>query len=696
MRQLVGQSHEPTEEEHEQLVLQGARLNAFLTTLAVPGIALFGTVLWTHSPSGRLLLWTVVTCVLMTLASIHNLWVLVAAQGGEEQRIAEFALVTVPFESAALGAFSLIAMPADSAGQMMLLTMLVVAMSGNVVTRSLTRSVYYASQVPLVAATAIGYVVVDSSVSTVALFILAYCLVAGTVLARIVRSSTLQSLRIGNENAVLLADLHTSNHELQRQAETDALTGLLNRSGFVARLEQVLSGEQVDTREGDPTPEHIAVLFVDLNRFKAVNDSLGHAAGDELLKEAATRLRACVRPTDIVARIGGDELTIAAPGIQGDDAVGFAQRIADVFATPFEIGGTRRSISASIGVAYGSIDDFEVDDLLAGSDAALYAAKGSATSHIAVFDDEARSQAAADRQMRRDLIKAFDRNQIVAYWQPIVCTATGRLEGVEGLARWNDNGKIRPAGEFIDAIIQAGLESRLTDVMASEAAKARRIITNPEIKLGINVSPSMVGRLLDRLDLADLWQGVVIEITEHELIGDLEAVREALAEARHRGAMVYLDDFGTGFSSLSLLADLAIDGLKIDRHFVTTINETGSYEIVADIAEIGRRRGYPVVAEGIETVEQLQLVNGLGVELGQGYLFGRPMSLDALVDVASCGALPWSDSFARLAELTNWSEKLKADLSRPVPVSGAESSSIQSSSIQSSSMLATRVTAAPN
>ncbi len=660
---LFGEADRPTDDEHAQLLLKGAQLNVGVGVLTAIGFPFFALMVWLCGPDDRIVPWTAFTCVFLIAAATHNRWVLRNVVDGREHN-GQRALVSIPFESAVLGAFTLFAMPEHIEGQLLTLVMIVVSMANNVVARSLTRSLFYASQLPLVSTAVVGFVLADSPVILPAVGLMGYGLVASALLSRISRRVTLESLQMANQNAMLLGEAHQSNLELQRQTHTDALTGLLNRSGFVTALDDILSTGFVPHREGDQPADSIAVLFVDLNRFKAVNDSLGHAAGDSLLIQAASRLKESVRPTDIVARIGGDELTIAAPGISGEGAFRFAERVAAVFEAPFELCGSRRVVSASIGVAYGRIKELDVEDLLAGSDAALYAAKDDASTHIAVFDEQARMQAASERQLRRDLVAAFDNNEIVAHWQPLVCNKTGTLIGVESLARWNDNGTLRPAGAFIDALTQAGLERRLADVMMAEARRARALIPDTSIGLGINVSPSTIRRLLDDPDNAKLWPGVVLEITEHELIGDLEAVRDAIAEARGRGARVYLDDFGTGYSSLSLLADLEIDGLKIDRHFVSTIDQVSSYRIVADIAQIGRRRGYPVVAEGIETREQLRIVDDLGIEFGQGYLFDRAVSLERLVQLVGAVELPWTGAFPLPELADDWVDGLTSDLQR--------------------------------
>ncbi len=646
VRGIAGESRPPDAAGRVELIRRSARLNTLLMTIALPGIWMFAALLWNHAPRTGLLTWTIGMSVSLVFTIVRDVWAL--RQDDPDQYLLNEGVLrfTLPIASIALASVTIVAMPEDPAWQVLLVIVVVGSMAGNVVVNSAIRSLFYLAQIPLGVTGVIGFALSGSPVAPAIIATMLYAMAASFGLAMILRRSAEDWLSIARENGTLVSELHQSNEDLVERANTDSLTGLLNRSGFVAELGAILAGEKVEVRPGDPQPEHIAVLYLDLNRFKAVNDSLGHAAGDELLIQAAARLRAHVRPSDVVARIGGDELTIAALGIRSAaEAYSFAERVNGAFAAPFELAGVKRSVGASIGVAFGLIGEFDTEELLASSDAALYAAKASSTSNVEVFDDAARTRASHRRTLKRDVSAALDQQQIVAHWQPIMCTSTGALEGIEGLARWHDNGRLRSAGEFVDAVIEAGFEGRLTDAMIGETVRARHRIEDRSTLLGLNVTPSLLGRLLDHPELLDVMDGLVVEITEQGVIGDVDAASRILATARSRGCRIFLDDFGTGYSSLSMIADLPLDGVKIDRRFIATIDNPQSHKIVADISEIGRRHGLTVVAEGVETVKQLEAVRELGIPLVQGYLLGRPMATDDVISMMSQHTRPWDHLF---------------------------------------------------
>ena len=419
---------------------------------------------------------------------------------------------------------------------------------------------------------------------------------------------------------------------LLQAAFYDPLTGLPNRALFKDRLEVAFA--RAKGREA----AKFAVLFLDLDRFKLVNDSLGHRAGDELLVQIARRLESCRRAGDTVARLGGDEFTLLVEGVAGEEeAIAVAERVHRALSPPFLVEGHEVFAGASIGIALGGPDTERVEHLLRDADTAMYRAKVRSTRH-AVFDSSMHQRAMAALRLENELRRALERGELRVHYQPIVDLRSGRTVGVEALVRWEhrDRGLV-PPGEFIPLAEETGLVVPLGRWVLEEACRALSVL--PEaLTLSVNLSgrqllqPEFGEQLAAMLSRCGLHPGRLrLELTESMLIGNGAAAIEALDKLRATGVRLCIDDFGTGYSSLSYLHELPIDSLKIDRSFIgAMVGDERKIKIVQTILMLGKGLGIEVVAEGVETAEQADVLRRLGCERAQGYFFSRPGALETL------------------------------------------------------------------
>ncbi|HSI56131.1 MAG TPA: EAL domain-containing protein [Ideonella sp.] len=437
-----------------------------------------------------------------------------------------------------------------------------------------------------------------------------------------------------------LHDITSRRHaesRLQHIAYHDSLTDLANRNCFQERL----SGA-VDRSRLDPAVR-FAVLFLDLDRFKIVNDSLGHMAGNELLREVASRLRECVRPADLVARLGGDEFAILLDGLHDPGhGVRLAERVLASLMRPIAIDGTEVVPGASVGITLSDLGYRTVDEVLRDADLAMYAAKSAGRGRVVMFDHSMHERIADKLALEADLRRAIGAGQLSVAFQPLYELEPYRLSGFEALARWKhpERGWISPA-VFIALAEEAGHIEALTHWVVDHAAKqlAEWHAAAPHMAhLGMHVNisgrdlaqPGLVGyvrEVLLRHRLAP--DRLTLEITETTLMGQLDVSMQALESLCELGIHFSIDDFGTGYSSLAYLSTLPIDSLKIDRSFVMGMSgKPENIEIVRAVLTLGRSLGKRVIAEGIETVEQLSILRELGVPCGQGYLLSRPLRAD--------------------------------------------------------------------
>lgn len=419
---------------------------------------------------------------------------------------------------------------------------------------------------------------------------------------------------------------------LRHEVMHDALTGLPNRGHLHRRINEALL--QVHARPG----RLCALLYLDVDRFKVINDSVGHLAGDEFLREIARRLSTCVREPDLVARLGGDEFVILLQQVSLDacgrpsEAIAVARRVIEALGRPLTVGGHTLEPSASIGIAVADTRYRQTDDLVRDADLALYQAKAQGGRRWEVFDDS-RPRAAVDAlAVEADLRLALKRDELEPYFQPIVRLSDGVVVGHEALMRWNHprRGVLRPA-DFIAVAQDSGIIESL-DWRIFKRAFTAAARTGGGTYLSINVSPrhllreDFATRLLDLLERTGLDPSrLLIEVTEDTLLDNAERVRAGLRTLLERGVGVALDDFGTGYSSLSYLHTFPLRMLKIDRTFLAALDrQDNSAAIITAMLALARALGMKVVAEGIESPKQRAALVALGCEFGQGHLFGHP------------------------------------------------------------------------
>ena len=433
-------------------------------------------------------------------------------------------------------------------------------------------------------------------------------------------------------------DLSEQKHfeaQLAHQALHDALTGLPNRVMFADHVDQALARVR---RHG----QMCGVLFVDLDRFKAVNDTLGHAAGDLLLAQAARRIRAAVRETDTLARLGGDEFVVLCEDVEGVHHVtDLAERIITALQSPFQLGDDDAQVSASIGIAF-SVDGTDaVDALIANADLAMYRAKQNGRSRYELFDDAMQKWVLSQTAIEHDLRLAVPRGELRLFCQPIVQADTGSIRGFEALVRWERPGcGLVVPDDFISIAEETGLIVDIGSWVLNEACDhaARWAEQWPErrLRIAVNVSSRqlLTGEFLDTvkraLDRTGLDPALLtLELTESTLIDDAVSVAPLLHEIRALGVNLALDDFGTGYSSLTYLRAFPINIVKIDKSFIRAIGtEREDTAIVAAVIALANNLELRVVAEGINTYEQLAVLLQLGCTYMQGYLFSDPKSVD--------------------------------------------------------------------
>jgi diguanylate cyclase (GGDEF)-like protein len=445
-------------------------------------------------------------------------------------------------------------------------------------------------------------------------------------------------LALKNENRELEA-------KLVHQAFHDSLTGLANRALFRDRVEHALAR----TSRG----ERVAVLLLDLDDFKSVNDSLGHGEGDRLLQVVGERLARATRGCDTVARIGGDEFAILLEGLQQDsDAMTVAERITDALNVPIPLRGREVTLGASIGVAHAQAAN-DVEELLRNADVAMYKAKDDGKARHAVFEPGMHAELLARLELEADLRHAVERGELHVVYQPIVHLETGRITGVEALARWKRAGREMPsAAEFIPLAEETGLIVPIGRFVLSEACKqARRWqLASPDSvipTMSVNVSARQLQDPRFTHDVSVVLREtqfppdrLILEITESVLMSNSPAARDRLFELKALGVRLAIDDFGTGYSNLSYLQKFPIDILKIDRSFITNMSTSSSDAALASsIVGLATTLKLHTVAEGIEHSDQRHQLVSLGCAFGQGFLFAKPVGADVVDGLLQAGQL---------------------------------------------------------
>ena len=450
--------------------------------------------------------------------------------------------------------------------------------------------------------------------------------------------------------------------QLLHNAFHDALTGLPNRALFLDHLQLALKRAGQSKRAGRQE-QLFAVLFLDFDRFKIINDSLGHAEGDKLLVLIARRLEASLRPGDVVARLGGDEFTILIGELRDvSDALRVAERINADMAAPFDIGGRQVFTTVSIGIAFSSPAYGRPEDLLRDADIAMYRAKAGGKARYQVFDQAMHREATARLQLETELRRALERGEFYLNYQPIVELGSERITGFEALVRWQhpERGLI-PPGEFIPVMEETGLIIQLGEWVLREACMQTRrwqeqSAANADLAISVNLSckqfmqTDLAKRIADVLRETELKaQHLRLEITESYLMEDSRMAATMMDRLRALGVELSIDDFGTGYSSLSYLHRLPVSQLKIDRSFVTHMQASAEKgEIVRTIIALAKNLGMRTVAEGVEGCSQLAQLRSLGCEYGQGYLFSKPVSAEEAIQLmaktTSKGAMPACDT----------------------------------------------------
>ncbi len=510
--------------------------------------------------------------------------------------------------------------------------------STNMVGSAARRSNFYAFQLPLMLVITAVFIGDEDRVTRLLGFAVPIYLITVILLYHEVNRVVVNEIRLKYSNEDLLADLSAANERLTALAMRDSLTGLANRTALVELLERAVVAA---SRAG----ESVGVLYFDLDRFKNVNDSLGHSAGDELLVQVAQRVQRQLRDHDVLARLGGDEFVVLLDRLADSyEAYLIAERIRTAFSQPFIIVGRRIHVTPSVGVATNLHKSDGAEELLRHADAAQYRAKESGRNRVEVFDIDFRVALARRIDDERAIVDALAAGQIVPFFQPQIDLLTGRIVGAEALARWiHPSRGVLGAPHFIPLAEETGLIAQIDETIIASAIRARvqleELGVDASFRIWCNVSPRQFGRAAPVERLARFLEragcdprGIGVEITETAVLADMDAAANELANARRMGIAVALDDFGTGHSSLTMLRHLPIDEVKIDQEFVRDLGvDPTDTAIVEHVASLAADLGLTVVAEGVQLESQVALLTRFGCHRAQGFLYAPAIPLTELI-----------------------------------------------------------------
>lgn len=451
-----------------------------------------------------------------------------------------------------------------------------------------------------------------------------------------------------------VTDRRQAEDRIRQLAHFDALTGLPNRRQLIWRVERAIESARRGGHE-------VGLLLIDLDRFKVINDTLGHAAGDELLIEVGRRLRSCVRHSDqimegvleglgnrshrgleAVGRLGGDEFVALLPEVTDErDAERVAQRVLDALREPIFVGGQECFVTASVGIAIYPRDGQTMADLLRNSDVAMYAVKSQGRNASAVYSPQLAGHGKQKLELESALHKALERNEIVLHYQPKIDVRAARMVGAEALMRWQRGNVLVPPADFIPLAEETGLIVPLSEWALKEAARQAKL-WSLQFGFADSIAVNLPSRLFERTDLVEHihqcvsaygvpHRSIQLEITENNLMKDLQNVIPSLHRLNEVGVEISIDDFGTGYSSLAYLTTLPISEVKVDRTFVRDLGITPqSSAVVTAIIALARALGLRVIAEGVETLRQMEVLHRLGCSLMQGFLFSKALPADEL------------------------------------------------------------------
>jgi diguanylate cyclase (GGDEF)-like protein len=607
--------------------------------LGIPSSILLALIIGKSVPLPNRVAFVMLVSLADILAFAGSLWYLGRRKRGEVLHRYWFGPFSIALIGLAWASMAVIALPdARHTDLRAVYLLFVCGASATYVVGSAARRLYfYASQISMLGVVAIAFFLSGDRSTVLLAFAVPIYFGVMTSLHQEVHAVVISELQLKESNGEATIRLREANSQLTQQASRDDLTGLANRSAFMASLQEAAATAR---RDGNT----IGVLYFDIDRFKVVNDSLGHGVGDLLLAKVASRLQSVMRSQDLLARLGGDEFTLLLDRIHGRaEAIAIAERVAAAFGDPFDVGGRRFNISASIGIATNLDAPDDAETLLTYADAAQYRAKQRGRNRIEEFDAELREsiqRRLGDEQELRDALAAGD---ILAWFQPEVELHTGRIVGAEALARWSHPERgILSAGEFVLLAEEAGLVYGLDDTIVRCAVEARmglpRSDVDPRFRIWCNISAGQftrarpIERLTGLLERTGCDPNLIgLEITETAILPDMDAAAVEIAAARELGIKIALDDFGTGHSSLTLLRSLPIDRVKIDQTFVSEVGrDARATAIVRGVVTLAQDLGLEIVAEGVETVAQAEVLGELGCQFAQGYLWAQAMPAQQL------------------------------------------------------------------